>query len=282
MSIKNRFLDLLSLLLLALIFLTSLIIGTLIFASSILILNMIPIPPILLFSGLVVEFSVLFTSTIYKSESICSDKDQISTNEDSYRRSSDYINEIDEIDDKSPNNDQAESIKFATSKNNYKFFEIKQGIISLRNKTKNDDNLNNILYPDEKENLIEPFNYSLKKSQNKLCNSHINNDESETENKSYPLEINDEQFRFISQNENFYDKKCVEEYFEEFNEYHERLTYRTTINEGGKINEKNIDDQINILRKSCSDEYDSLSCNLNVIRGDTNEPFDNHSQKDNK
>ncbi|CAG8813871.1 3872_t:CDS:1, partial [Dentiscutata erythropus] len=34
---------------------------------------MIPIPPLLLFPGLVVGFSVLFTSTIYKSESICSD-----------------------------------------------------------------------------------------------------------------------------------------------------------------------------------------------------------------
>ncbi|CAG8853334.1 17989_t:CDS:2 [Gigaspora margarita] len=161
------------------------------------------------------------------------------------RRSFDYINEIDEIDDKSTNNDQAESIKFVTSKNNNKFFEIKK--------------------------FVEPFNHYLKKDQNKLCNSHLNNDESETEKKGDPLEINDEQFRFISQ-----------EYFEELNEYHERLTYRTTINGGDKIDEKNIDYQINILRKSCSDKYDSLSCNLNVIHGGTNEPFDNHSQKDNK
>ncbi|CAG8833848.1 4952_t:CDS:1 [Gigaspora margarita] len=119
--------------------------------------------------------------------------------------------------------------------------------------------------------LVEPFNHYLKKDQNKLCNSHLNNDESETEKKSY----------LISQNEYFYDKKCVKEYFEELNEYHKKLTYRTIIN-GDKIDEKNIDDQINILRKSCSDEYDSLFCNLNVIRGDTNEPFDNYSQKDNK
>ncbi|CAG8779449.1 20512_t:CDS:2 [Gigaspora margarita] len=91
---------------------------------------------------------------------------------------------------------------------------------------KSDDNLNNILDHDEKENLVEPFK------------------------KSDPLEINDEQFWFISQNEYFYDKKCVEE----LNEYHERLTYRTTINEGDKIDEKNLDDQINVLRKSCSDD----------------------------
>ncbi|CAG8738127.1 4375_t:CDS:2 [Dentiscutata erythropus] len=34
---------------------------------------MIPIPPLLLFSGIVVGFSILFTCTIHKSESICSD-----------------------------------------------------------------------------------------------------------------------------------------------------------------------------------------------------------------
>ncbi|CAG8759583.1 13238_t:CDS:2 [Gigaspora margarita] len=62
--------------------------------------------------------------------------------------------------------------------------------------------------------------------------------------------INDEQFWFISQNEYFYDKKCIEE----LNEYYERLTYRTTINEEDKIDEKNLDDQINVLRKSCSDD----------------------------
>ncbi|CAG8763614.1 36468_t:CDS:1, partial [Gigaspora margarita] len=97
MSIKNSFLALLlriayataiifsyliSSLLLALIFLTSLIIGTLIFASLILLLNMILIPPLLLFSGLVVGFSALFTSTIYKFESFFSNKDRLFTNED--------------------------------------------------------------------------------------------------------------------------------------------------------------------------------------------------------
>ncbi|RIB00003.1 hypothetical protein C2G38_2236091 [Gigaspora rosea] len=51
---------------------------------------MIPIPSLLLFPGLVVGFSVLFMSTIYKSESICSDNSEksegrLSTNdEDSY------------------------------------------------------------------------------------------------------------------------------------------------------------------------------------------------------
>ncbi|CAG8452838.1 10771_t:CDS:2, partial [Gigaspora rosea] len=112
----------------------------------------------------------------------------------------------------------------------------KQGIISSRNKTKSDNNLNNILDHDEKESLVEPFNYYLKKdhlqyyysfrlNENNNPISKTNNDKSESEKKSYPLEINDkkyfEQFRFISQNE-----------------------------------------------KSCFDEYDSLSCSLDVIRGD--------------
>ncbi|CAG8746015.1 19223_t:CDS:2, partial [Gigaspora rosea] len=116
--------------------------------------------------------------------------------------------------------------------------------------------------------------YHLKKSRcssEYLINHNLNkdtfnskyNDKSESEKKSCPLEINDKkyfgQFRFISQNE----------YVE--NGYHKRLTYRTTtINEEDKcptkkIDEENLDDQINILRKSCFDEYDSLSCNLDVI-----------------
>ncbi|RIB00891.1 hypothetical protein C2G38_2232565 [Gigaspora rosea] len=143
--------------------------------------------------------------------------------------------------------------KFITSKNipeddinNNKFFEIKQGIISSRNKTKSDNNLNNILDHDEKESLVEPFNYYLKKdhlqyyysfrlNENNNPISKTNNDKSESEKKSYPLEINDkkyfEQFRFISQNE----------YVE--NRYHERLTYRTTINEEDKCPTKKIDEE---------------------------------------
>ncbi|CAG8484049.1 45567_t:CDS:2 [Gigaspora margarita] len=304
-------------------------------------------------------------STIYKSKSIVSDKDQLS-NEDFYttksRLSSEYLknqnyqpalyhilnknlsneNHFDKIDDKykSTNNDQAESIKFVTSKNipeddinNNKFFEIKQGIILLRNKTKCDDSLS-ILEHDEKENLVEPFNYYLKKDQNKLTlrnkhfqyyclqknlttdtglhsfcnypeindsfdlkdneklqithrlnenNNPINNVKSESVKKIFydkkyvedDRKYFEEKFwflRFISHIKN-YDKKYFEEYFEELKEYHERLTYRTTINDEDKsltkkINEENLDEQINILRKSCSDEYNSLSCKLNVIRGD--------------
>ncbi|CAG8709004.1 3006_t:CDS:2, partial [Gigaspora margarita] len=73
---------------------------------------MIPIPPLLLFPGLVVGFSVLFTRTIYKSESTCSDKSRPTNevfykNTDDSRRSSERkfifhkINK--EIDDFTPN-----------------------------------------------------------------------------------------------------------------------------------------------------------------------------------
>ena len=59
------------------IFLILIFLTFLIFAS----LNMIRILPFFFFSGLVVWFSVLFTRTIYKYESICSDKDRL-TNKD--------------------------------------------------------------------------------------------------------------------------------------------------------------------------------------------------------
>ncbi|KAF0536934.1 hypothetical protein F8M41_008776 [Gigaspora margarita] len=68
----------------------------------------------------------------------------------------------------------------------------------------------------------------------------------ESEKKSYPLEINDKK------------------YFEQFVSFLKMKDKCPT----KKIDEENLNDQINILRKSCFDEYDSLSCNLDVIRGD--------------
>ncbi|CAG8613740.1 13953_t:CDS:2 [Gigaspora rosea] len=191
MSIKNSFLALLltifaktttyliSALLLALIFLIFLIIGTL---NS----------PLLLFSILVVGFSVLFTSTIHKSESICSDKDRLFTNEDSYttksRRSSEYL-----------------------------------------------------------------INHNFNKN---TFNSKYN-DKSESEKKSYPLEINDkkyfEQFRFISQNEYVDDVirediHALQTNIEQFESSYLITTFRKNYNDDQKT--EFVSETINDVRKT--------------------------------
>ncbi|CAG8693328.1 6433_t:CDS:2 [Gigaspora margarita] len=118
-----------------------------------------PIPSLLLFPGLVLGFSVLFTSTIYKSESTCSDKGR-PTNEVFYKNTDDSrpLEASNRLNQELKSSEQLKSNQFnSTSKLNINH------IIINKTKVSNYEAADKIENYEEKKYTIDNKNFIINK-----------------------------------------------------------------------------------------------------------------------